>query len=814
MARRPARPAARSRQRLNAALETPDPKRQRLISPSVLPSSTITSSTPGSDGQIGTPGNLNVSGFLTGEDYNPDLDGFMAYRTYDEMRRSDAQVRATLAMCKLPVKAATWDIKPASDDVQDIFIADQVRASLLGDGAMDLSWSRILDTALLKLDFGSSAHEIVWTVDETGLPAAGQMPVIITGSGRVKDIALHRERLSNLRLALAHGEPAPQVAQRFGVSVTDLAALTAVMPAVRFKTLAPRLPRTFYRWVEDPETGSLQALQQFAPKAGRYGFWNIPVDRLVLHVSQPEGNNWYGVSLLRAAYPHWFYKQQLYRIAGVSADREHQGIPIAKILETYQESKAPKIKIVETLKSLRSHHLAYVVQPFGVEYGWLTSQGANDRMTGLISLIEHHNVMIARNMLQSFSAQGEQRHGSFGAAAVSLDAFYDGLEGIVDEICAEIGQQAIQRLCAVNWPMIGRATPKLVCSDLGKMDAGKLATALGALAASGVITPDDTLEDWVRDIMNAPGLPGELRNQPRKKTAAGQLPPAPGDPAQGDPAPTPIEAARSVHEEGGVRFARQPTTFERKVFNLHAIPARLDSEKARLTRQLTDIRLKQLKGLAETLAKKDARKTSAFTDLRAKHLPAPQTDDIKRAIRAMQGRVSEYGASQVREELGRQGTSRSLAGPRVSRNKQTLTSALVSSAETTADRVAGQWQSLALENAQRLRRSGLIGDALAEALIEELTEEAEKWVTRAAGEEVNEAFGLGRAWQAEQLKDLIGGAVYSCVLDVNSCDPCTELDGQEFAIDSEDYEANMPPNANCEGKDSCRCAYLYVSKGE
>src|SRR5260221_714613 len=82
---------------------------------------------------------------------------------------------------------------------------------------------------------------------------------------------------------------------------------------------------------------------------------------------------------------------------------------------------APLDKIEATLKGLRSHDRGYLVQPFGVEYDWLTSTGTGERMQGLVLFIEHHNLMIARNILQSFAAQGEQRHGSYGAASVTAD---------------------------------------------------------------------------------------------------------------------------------------------------------------------------------------------------------------------------------------------------------------------------------------------------------------------------------------------------------------------------------------------------------
>jgi SPP1 gp7 family putative phage head morphogenesis protein len=264
-----------------------------------------------------------------------------------------------------------------------------------------------------------------------------------------------------------------------------------------------------------------------------------------------------------------------------------------------------------------------------------------------------------------------------------------------------------------------------------------------------------------------------------------------------------------------VGLARQPNARERRVLNLKGIRRRLESEKAKLATSLVRLRTAHARSLADTLAKKDARDTAAFTDLRAKHLPGPDASAIKSAIRAMQSRVAEFGAGEVRRELRRQGAVvRHLGGQRATANKRTLTSALVSSAEATSDRLVQSWHSLALDNAVRLRRSGLVGQALADALVDALTEVAEQAIKRAAGEEVNEAFALGRHWQADQAKDSIELAVYSCVMDDRSCDTCEELDGEEFEVGSDEYESNAPPNKNCDGKDNCRCVYLFLVKGE
>jgi hypothetical protein len=710
--------------------------------------------TPDRAGAIGTPGNLNISGFLTGEDYNPDLDGFSAYKIYDQMRRGDAQVNATLLMCKLPIKGAKVAIVPASEDPQDIAIADFVSAALLDDDAMAISWSDVLDNALLKLDFGSSCHEKIVMVDEHG--------------------------------------------------------------AIRYRKLAPRLPKTFYRWIEDEETGTLKVLQQFAPKAGRFGFYDLPVERLVLHVLNREGQNWYGRSILRPAYPNYYWKQQLYRIDAVGHDRFHVGIPIAKLTKDYQASSAPLDKIEQTLQGLRSYEFAYLVQPFGVEYDILMPKGSASATGDIMASVEHHNTMIARNILQQFTAAGSQAHGSNASSRVSLDAFYDALVGILNEITAEF-RPVVRQLCDWNFTMAGRDYPALQFTDLGSQDATAVADGLSKLASAGLINWDAKLETWLRQLWDAPERDAIMPVPPdgAPETPGADTPPeaaAAGAIAAPAPPTAPIAAAKG-YEEAGRRFARVPTTLERKILNLHEIPSTLDDAKARLARQLGDLRLEALRKIAATIAKKDARPTAAFTDLRRIHLPKANATPLIQAIRAIQTRMVAYGRQQVRAELHKQGVvlEHQLADEvaKASDGVATAQSALVSSARATGERLADTWQSLALENAIRLRRSGLVGEALTARLIEELEDQAESGASRDAASEVNEAFGIGRDLEAAAHADVIESVEYSAVLDGNTCDACAELDGTQYA--SED-DAPDVPNPDCEGRDACRCVLLFLTQ--
>lgn len=99
----------------------------------------------------------SYSGIVKGE-YLSQLQGQAGLKVYDQMRRSDAQVRSTLRLIKTPVVAGKWYMEPATDKAQDVMIADFVWKNLTQ--WMSSSWPQMLLESLLMLDFG------VWCVDE------------------------------------------------------------------------------------------------------------------------------------------------------------------------------------------------------------------------------------------------------------------------------------------------------------------------------------------------------------------------------------------------------------------------------------------------------------------------------------------------------------------------------------------------------------------------------------------------------------------------------------------------------------------------
>jgi len=107
--------------------------------------------------ETGASGTNISQGIISGEEYNPKLTGANALKAYDEMRRSDATVKAALRAVKLPIKSAEYRIDAAADDENRV-VANVVHKSLFEF----VNWKKFLNEALTHLDFGFTVFEMVF----------------------------------------------------------------------------------------------------------------------------------------------------------------------------------------------------------------------------------------------------------------------------------------------------------------------------------------------------------------------------------------------------------------------------------------------------------------------------------------------------------------------------------------------------------------------------------------------------------------------------------------------------------------------------
>ncbi|MGH9403170.1 MAG: phage portal protein family protein [Terriglobia bacterium] len=425
----------------------------------------------------GVSGTPITSGFLIdlGE-YNPELMGRNAVPIYEKMRRSDAQVRATLMACKLPVLSAKWEIAPNAQtpslprgehdgnsisrgtgklsstgsgettEAKSKEVASFVRENLFGGlefktpngGWISQAWQSVIWNALLMLDFGCAIHEDVWSVD---------------------------------------GD------------------------RIRLRALPSRLPVTFYRWHTDDDGETLVALEQYGYR--KSGFINalLPADKMCRFTYQQEGANFWGIALQRAMYPHWYVKSKLYRIDAIANERNALGIPVFRLAAGFAaEDKAAAYNFVT---QIAAHEATGLVEPPGEPHTGLRIVGYEGNLRDVMPSIQHHNEMISRAALNTFIDLGQAAHGSRALGASATDFFMLGLQSVAEQIASEITNSTIRRLVSLNFGD-DAPCPRLVPANVQARSIGESTADLVALAQQGLIVSEKNIRKVIRERFALP----------------------------------------------------------------------------------------------------------------------------------------------------------------------------------------------------------------------------------------------------------------------------------------------------------------------
>ncbi|TFD41743.1 hypothetical protein E3T37_03570 [Cryobacterium sp. TMT2-10] len=376
---------------------------------------------------------------------NPDLAWPLSVEVFDKMRREDSQIGSVLRAVTLPIRGAEWMIDPAgaSDEVVDLVSTD------------------------------------------LGLPVKGRPPV---NPLRTKGRFQWGEHLRLALLELVYGHSYFEQVYRPEAG------------RLRLKKLAWRPPRSISA-VNVARDGGLVSIEQHGLKAP------IPVDRLVAYISDREGGNWIGQSLLRTAYKNWLLKDRMLRAQALTVERNGLGVPVyegapvpdnadAAERKAWQESE--KIAGLALAKGFRAGEAAGASIPNAAK---LTLMGVTGKLPDTDQPIRYHDEQIARAVLAHFLNLGTET-GSWALGSTFADFFTSSLNAVAAHIQDVAQAHVVEDLVDWNWGEFEPA-PRLVFKPIGS--GGSLtAEALKSLIDAGVIKADETLEAFMRAAFSLP----------------------------------------------------------------------------------------------------------------------------------------------------------------------------------------------------------------------------------------------------------------------------------------------------------------------
>lgn len=266
------------------------------------------------------------------------------------------------------------------------------------------------------------------------------------------------------------------------------------------RKLAPR-PQETISTVKVARDGGLIGIEQYPP--GITGVQStsegatIPVDRLVAYVRNPRPGQWLGRSLLRPAYKHWLLKDELIRIEAATARRNGMGVPVATSTEQERGDDKAIQKYADMASSFRGGKNAGVGLPHGADLKLL---GVSGNLPNLRQAIEYHDKQMALAGLAHFL--NLDKGGSYSLASVLNDTFVQSTQTTGESVRDTTQAHVIEDLVDVNWGP-DEPVPLLTFDEIGsRQDA--TAAALQLLVASGVLTPDSTLEAFERQQLGLP----------------------------------------------------------------------------------------------------------------------------------------------------------------------------------------------------------------------------------------------------------------------------------------------------------------------
>lgn len=608
--------------------------------------------------------------------------------------------------------------------------------------------------------------------------------------------------------------------------------------------LAERLPVSIHPtngWIE--KDGELSAVRQQGQLRDGVGFGEvvIPADSLLLATWNRKGNNYLGFSPFRPTWYHCKIREQLYSIVGISQIRESAGIPIAEVEKGVKLTQAQQKKLQRLLANLVPHENASAVLPAGVTLKWLFSPGANKGH--VMQTIRELGIEIMGQVQAQQMALGLNETGSRSVGEVHdkvADAFALGIIATLESVWNGDGQGyegrpytgVIRKLVDMNFgPQ--EAYPHLTWTlKQAKLKPTDYANAVKTLRDGGVITVH-TIEDEnaARErVGDRPVTEEEFEEAKKEKAeAAAQMaeqlgglqksgPPAPKPgggkekeeakpPAQarrkgagGFQPRRPLRAAELKLELGGMAdfFDSQRDYFER---NVRPMVVEM------LTRTVPDVKAAMKDGLVEheeiaTLPLDMARIERFIGEFleRARgegwrHVAREAMKDVQRTRTAAEEEDDTFPPPRETPPSPDAETARLLEAQRKRLVRQ-MEARLRAALEETAIDVA--------------RTGGSADEVVADVVSDQVQTSALKGD---AGGVLTKAFNMGRAEFAEKYSDSIEAVELSSILDDGTCGPCESMDGTEFEFGSSEYERNTPPLRVCDGRNRCRCLYVFSFKG-
>lgn len=416
--------------------------------------------------EMGKTGLNYQSGFVY-EEYLKELAGLKGVKVYKEMSSNDPTVSAVLFAIEMLCRQVTWEVKPYSDDNEDLRRAEFLK-SCMND--MSHTWVDFITEVLSMLTYGWDWHELVYKI-------------------------------------------------RAGESLDPTRRSTRVDGMIGWRKLAIRSQDSLYDWIFD-DNGGVRAMRQNPPPD--YRLRTIPIEKSILFRAGVYKNNPEGKSALRGAYRPWYFKKNIENIEAIGIERDLAGLPTAYVppeilsATATPQQKALLVQLKKIITGIRRDEQEGVIWPLAYDdkgnktYDLQLLSTGGRRQFETTDIITRYDQRILMTMLADFILLGHEKVGSFALASSKTELFSMAIGAWLTSIADTLNRFAVPRLFQLNGDFSNKL-PKIEHGDVESVDLTELSNFITSLASAGAqLFPDPKLESHLK---RQAGLPVNVEEQ-------------------------------------------------------------------------------------------------------------------------------------------------------------------------------------------------------------------------------------------------------------------------------------------------------------
>jgi len=556
---------------------------------------------------------------------------------------------------------------------------------------------------------------------------------------------------------------------------------------------------------------------------------DVPMDKIIHYVQNPDVDEHYGESELRAAYRSYYAKDIILRLWNVHLERHASGFLIAK--PTAEGGIRPGSQAETDL-----HNSLINVQaktafclPAGVDLT-LQTPATTDAFEKAVA---HHNREIAKallvpNLLGISDAGGA---GSFAQSQTQLEAFLWTLDADADRLQEALNEQLFRQIGELNWG--DEAWPRI---RLSPVSAAMKQAIIGMWAQAvqvGAVIPTDTDAGLIREMLRFPAA-GEPLVKGASAPTWGAPPPAP---------PRPPAAPPEMHVHDGLdstiigrsvadveRRPEQVAVMERAVkrvdftaigYKSESVAERgLDAVAAIMDRTIADL-------LAQAKKLKLPQGGGNIDEITGLEFPASSKARLRKAARAALSDAWVVGEESAWRELRRASMGRARFGTiadnaaaylearsfTMAGNLTDVTLSVVLNGLLQGVKNSKSWPDMERDIYTNLANTGVISESEARARLGAEIGVKDPSARLRTTLRTNTFDAINEARMGVFTDPALGGYVqaleYTAILDSRTSAICEELDGKIYPADSPMWEIYSPPNHH-----NCRSLLIAVTEGD